>query len=240
MQCNDKKVIVMVITESFYLTSDLITLLHYFPFKKTTVAVPWYSDGYTIVVWYTEWIPWWLHIVFRYLKRTLLVPWYFFVTVITYYTHSTALNHLYPLHIVQSVFIAVDSMFFTKSSFSLFFSHPLIAAGEELLGNEGARYLKMEDLKDLDEDFLSPKNVLEYEGELQWLCWRWFRFNKKRHMYKVEGSLIHNVAGRNCQECFKLDWIEKIRAQTEERPPRWIMMGPGNCLLHIPLCQTYF
>ncbi len=51
--------------------------------------------------------------------------------------------------------------------FSLFFSHPLIAAGEELLGNEGARYLKMDDLKDHDEDFLSPKNVLEYEGELQ-------------------------------------------------------------------------
>ncbi len=59
-------------------------------------------------------------------------------------------------------------MFFTKSYFfSLFFSHPLIAAGEELLGNEGARYLKMDDLKDHDEDFLSPKNVLEYEGELQ-------------------------------------------------------------------------
>ncbi|XP_077062887.1 ankyrin-1a isoform X26 [Siphateles boraxobius] len=33
--------------------------------------------------------------------------------------------------------------------------------GEELLGNEGARYLRMEDLKDHDEDFLSPKKVLE-------------------------------------------------------------------------------
>ncbi|XP_059400662.1 ankyrin-1-like isoform X8 [Carassius carassius] len=33
--------------------------------------------------------------------------------------------------------------------------------GEELLGNDGARYLKMEDIKDHDEDFLSPKNVLE-------------------------------------------------------------------------------
>ncbi|XP_051751782.1 ankyrin-1a isoform X4 [Ctenopharyngodon idella] len=33
--------------------------------------------------------------------------------------------------------------------------------GEELLGNEGARYLKMEDIKDHDEDFLSPKKVLE-------------------------------------------------------------------------------
>uniref|UniRef100_A0A8C2I3M4 Ankyrin 1, erythrocytic a n=1 Tax=Cyprinus carpio TaxID=7962 RepID=A0A8C2I3M4_CYPCA len=39
--------------------------------------------------------------------------------------------------------------------------------GEELLGNDGARYLRMEDIKDHDEDFLSPKNVLEYEGELQ-------------------------------------------------------------------------
>ncbi|XP_059405679.1 ankyrin-1a isoform X1 [Carassius carassius] len=36
-----------------------------------------------------------------------------------------------------------------------------LSLGEELLGNEGARYLKMEDLKDHDEDFLSPKNVLE-------------------------------------------------------------------------------
>uniref|UniRef100_A0A8C1JV90 Ankyrin 1, erythrocytic a n=1 Tax=Cyprinus carpio TaxID=7962 RepID=A0A8C1JV90_CYPCA len=49
--------------------------------------------------------------------------------------------------------------------FSLFSS--LVAAGEELLGNDGARYLRMEDIKDHDEDFLSPKNVLEYEGELQ-------------------------------------------------------------------------
>ncbi|XP_043094771.1 ankyrin-1a isoform X21 [Puntigrus tetrazona] len=36
-----------------------------------------------------------------------------------------------------------------------------LTLGEELLGNEGARYLKMDDLKDHDEDFLSPKNVLE-------------------------------------------------------------------------------
>uniref|UniRef100_A0A8C2I296 Ankyrin 1, erythrocytic a n=1 Tax=Cyprinus carpio TaxID=7962 RepID=A0A8C2I296_CYPCA len=40
--------------------------------------------------------------------------------------------------------------------FSLFSS--LVAAGEELLGNDGARYLRMEDIKDHDEDFLSPKN----------------------------------------------------------------------------------
>ncbi|XP_067262072.1 ankyrin-1a isoform X14 [Chanodichthys erythropterus] len=36
-----------------------------------------------------------------------------------------------------------------------------LTLGEELLGNEGARYLKMEDIKDHDEDFLSPKKVLE-------------------------------------------------------------------------------
>nr|XP_021331781.1 ankyrin 1, erythrocytic a isoform X8 [Danio rerio] len=43
-----------------------------------------------------------------------------------------------------------------------------LTLGEELLGNEGARYLmKMEDIKDHDEDFLSPKKVLEYEGELE-------------------------------------------------------------------------
>ncbi len=124
MQCNDKKVIVMVITESFYLTSDLITLLHYFPFKK----VLWQYHGTVMVIPLSFGILNEYHgdyIVLRYLKRTLLVPWYFFVTVITYYTHSTALNHLYPLHIVQSVFIAVDSMFFTKSSFfSFLFSSP--------------------------------------------------------------------------------------------------------------------
>uniref|UniRef100_G3P0S5 Ankyrin 1, erythrocytic a n=1 Tax=Gasterosteus aculeatus aculeatus TaxID=481459 RepID=G3P0S5_GASAC len=35
--------------------------------------------------------------------------------------------------------------------------------GEELLGTEGARYMKMDDLKDHDDDFLSPKKSLEYE-----------------------------------------------------------------------------
>ncbi|KAL6114165.1 ank1 [Pungitius sinensis] len=33
--------------------------------------------------------------------------------------------------------------------------------GEELLGTEGARYMKMDDLKDHDDDFLSPKKSLE-------------------------------------------------------------------------------
>ncbi|XP_051547721.1 ankyrin-1-like isoform X1 [Myxocyprinus asiaticus] len=36
-----------------------------------------------------------------------------------------------------------------------------LTLGEELLGTEGARYMKMEDIKDHDEDFLSPKKVLE-------------------------------------------------------------------------------
>ncbi|XP_049326691.1 ankyrin-1a isoform X6 [Astyanax mexicanus] len=36
-----------------------------------------------------------------------------------------------------------------------------LTLGEELLGTEGARYLKMDDMKDHDEDFLSYKPVLE-------------------------------------------------------------------------------
>ncbi|CAB1439366.1 unnamed protein product, partial [Pleuronectes platessa] len=38
--------------------------------------------------------------------------------------------------------------------------------GEELLGTEGARYGKMDDMKDHDDDFLSPKKSLEYERGL--------------------------------------------------------------------------
>uniref|UniRef100_A0AAQ4Q1B7 Ankyrin-1 n=1 Tax=Gasterosteus aculeatus aculeatus TaxID=481459 RepID=A0AAQ4Q1B7_GASAC len=36
-----------------------------------------------------------------------------------------------------------------------------LTLGEELLGTEGARYMKMDDLKDHDDDFLSPKKSLE-------------------------------------------------------------------------------
>lgn len=32
--------------------------------------------------------------------------------------------------------------------------------GDELLGMDGARYLKLDDLKDQDDDFLSPKKTL--------------------------------------------------------------------------------
>ncbi|XP_059193230.1 ankyrin-1a isoform X3 [Centropristis striata] len=38
--------------------------------------------------------------------------------------------------------------------------------GEELLGTDGARYMKMDDMKDHDDDFLSPKKSLEYERGL--------------------------------------------------------------------------
>ncbi|XP_045889843.1 ankyrin-1a isoform X3 [Micropterus dolomieu] len=38
--------------------------------------------------------------------------------------------------------------------------------GEELLGTEGARYMRMDDMKDHDDDFLSPKKSLEYERGL--------------------------------------------------------------------------
>uniref|UniRef100_A0A674NKG7 Ankyrin-1 n=1 Tax=Takifugu rubripes TaxID=31033 RepID=A0A674NKG7_TAKRU len=41
-----------------------------------------------------------------------------------------------------------------------------LTLGEELLGTEGARYMKMDDLKDHDDDFLSPKKSLAYERGL--------------------------------------------------------------------------
>ncbi|XP_061119227.1 ankyrin-1-like isoform X1 [Conger conger] len=42
-----------------------------------------------------------------------------------------------------------------------------LTIGEELLGMEGGKYLKLDDLKDQDEDFLSPKKTLrEFEGGL--------------------------------------------------------------------------
>ncbi|CAL8342915.1 unnamed protein product [Lota lota] len=41
-----------------------------------------------------------------------------------------------------------------------------LTIGEELLGTDGARYMKMDDLKDHDDDFLSPKKSMEYERGL--------------------------------------------------------------------------
>lgn len=41
----------------------------------------------------------------------------------------------------------------------------LISTGDELLGLDGARYLKLDDFKDQDDDFLSPKKTLkDFEG----------------------------------------------------------------------------
>lgn len=59
---------------------------------------------------------------------------------------------------------------FTSLRFSLFL--PLHVAdlftlptGDELLGMDGARYLKLDDFKDQDDDFLSPKKTLrDFEG----------------------------------------------------------------------------
>lgn len=52
------------------------------------------------------------------------------------------------------------------TQFSLFLHHFILTLGEELLGNERTRYMKMDDRKDHDEDFLSPKKVIEYEAGL--------------------------------------------------------------------------
>lgn len=56
--------------------------------------------------------------------------------------------------------------------FSLFIFHVLskhffyiFTTGDELLGMDGARYLKLDDFKDQDDDFLSPKKTLrDFEG----------------------------------------------------------------------------
>ncbi len=41
----------------------------------------------------------------------------------------------------------------------------ILPTGDELLGMDGARYLKLDDFKDQDDDFLSPKKTLrDFEG----------------------------------------------------------------------------
>ncbi|XP_030638377.1 ankyrin-1a [Chanos chanos] len=42
-----------------------------------------------------------------------------------------------------------------------------LTIGEELLGTEGARYMKMDDLKSHDEDFLSPQKAIEYGSRMR-------------------------------------------------------------------------
>lgn len=42
---------------------------------------------------------------------------------------------------------------------------PVLPTGDELLGMDGGRYLKLDDFKDQDDDFLSPKKTLrDFEG----------------------------------------------------------------------------
>lgn len=56
---------------------------------------------------------------------------------------------------------------FVLSSLLLFHFSDLciLPTGDELLGMDGARYLKLDDFKDQDDDFLSPKKTLrDFEG----------------------------------------------------------------------------
>lgn len=58
-------------------------------------------------------------------------------------------------------------LFFLLCSFPRFPFSDLRAlpTGDELLGMDGARYLKLDDFKDQDDDFLSPKKTLrDFEG----------------------------------------------------------------------------
>lgn len=63
------------------------------------------------------------------------------------------------------------NLLFTSFSFfpSLLLFHLsyrfILPTGDELLGMDGARYLKLDDFKDQDDDFLSPKKTLrDFEG----------------------------------------------------------------------------
>lgn len=54
------------------------------------------------------------------------------------------------------------NLFFSLPPFSPLYFRP---TGDELLGMDGARYLKLDDFKDQDDDFLSPKKTLrDFEG----------------------------------------------------------------------------
>lgn len=58
------------------------------------------------------------------------------------------------LETVDAIVLHRSSPFFTVSP-----------VGDELLGMDGGRYLKLDDFKDQDDDFLSPKKTLrDFEG----------------------------------------------------------------------------
>lgn len=64
-------------------------------------------------------------------------------------------------------FFSLSLVLFHQPDFGLFaLFGMLFSEGEELLGTEGARYMKMDDMKDHDDDFLSPKKSLAYERGL--------------------------------------------------------------------------
>lgn len=82
-----------------------------------------------------------------------------------------------PKYFTPDLSLTVLLLFSFSLCVSLCFSHQpdlrllalfamLFSEGEELLGTEGARYMKMDDMKDHDDDFLSPKKSLAYERGL--------------------------------------------------------------------------
>lgn len=82
-----------------------------------------------------------------------------------------------PKYFTADLSLTVLLLFPFSLCVSLCFSHQpdlgllalfamLFSEGEELLGTEGARYMKMDDMKDHDDDFLSPKKSLAYERGL--------------------------------------------------------------------------
>lgn len=83
-----------------------------------------------------------------------------FVEIFALSTVTLPVNHLV-------LFLSLSLVLFHQPELGLFaLFGMLFSEGEELLGTEGARYMKMDDMKDHDDDFLSPKKSLEYERGL--------------------------------------------------------------------------
>lgn len=57
-------------------------------------------------------------------------------------------------------FLSLNHPFSCKPPTSVSVTYFVLYVGDELLGMDGARYLKLDDLKDQDDDFLSPKKTL--------------------------------------------------------------------------------
>lgn len=75
-------------------------------------------------------------------------------------------------HVVLSFSLLIPYVQLVLCQFFVFSSLPfhlsylfILLIGDELLGMDGARYLKLDDFKDQDDDFLSPKKTLrDFEG----------------------------------------------------------------------------